>query len=149
MEKGALQLEGDDPWDIFLQSQWRETQYTYERSELTNIVTVSTSWNPGLWIKLQQSTMKQKPTGSLFPLRYTFTPRVEAATSNALLDIRATMSLSKVSILNLDKSGEKVIFVKSSPVWSLILGSEVLAMLLPQTYNNKIKTYYRMNQNTG
>jgi hypothetical protein len=51
--------------------------------------------------------------------------------------------------LNLDKSGEKVIFVKSSPVWSLILGSEVLAMLLPQTYNNKIKTYYRMNQNTG
>ena len=72
-------------------------------------------------------------TGSLFPLRYTFTPRVEAATSKALLDNRPTISLSKVSILNFDKSGEKLILVKSSPVWSLILGSDALDMLLPQT----------------
>jgi hypothetical protein len=29
--------------------------------------------------------------------------------------------------------------VKSSPVWSLILGSEVLDMLLAQTYSNETK----------
>jgi hypothetical protein len=41
--------------------------------------------------------------------------------------------------LNFDKSGVKVIFVKSSPVWSLILGSEAFDMLLPQTYKFEIK----------
>jgi len=86
-------------------------------------------------------------TGILFPLRYTFTPRVEAATSKALLDNRPIKSLSKVSILNFDKSGEKLILVKSSPAWSLILGSDVLDMLLPQTC--KLLLYYNNNNNNN
>jgi hypothetical protein len=48
--------------------------------------------------------------------------------------------------LNFVKSGEKVIFVKSSPVWSLILGSEALDMLLPQTCKIKIIIEHRLKK---
>lgn len=50
-------------------------------------------------------------TGSLFPLRKTLTSLVDPAISYALLTISATMSLSRLCILNLDKSGWKVIHV--------------------------------------
>ncbi|MPC29864.1 hypothetical protein E2C01_023117 [Portunus trituberculatus] len=52
-------------------------------------------------------------TGMRFPLRYTFTPLVEAAISYALRDRRATMSSSKDSILNFLRSGENVTLIKA------------------------------------
>ena len=45
--------------------------------------------------------------GKSFPLRYTFTPRVEAATSKALFDKRATVSLSKDVICKSIKVGNQ------------------------------------------
>lgn len=72
----------------------------------------------------------QKRTGTLLPFRITFTPLVEAATSKARRVNKAVISLSKVVMPNLGKSGEKVIQVKSSALDSVKTGSDAFIMLL-------------------
>lgn len=72
----------------------------------------------------------QKRTGTLLPFRITFTPLVEAATSKARRVNKAMISLSRVVMPNLGKSGEKVIQVKSSALDSVKTGSDAFIMLL-------------------
>lgn len=81
---------------------------------------------------MQRSETGWWRTGSLFPLKNTRTPLEDPAMSYALLVIRATVSLSRMLILNLARSGLKVMQVNSSPSKGLMLASPALPMLLYQ-----------------
>ena len=69
-------------------------------------------------------------TGSFFLFRKTDTSLVQPAMSYALLVIRATMSLSRCVILNLERSGLKVTCVKSCWLAVMVALLEVLMLFI-------------------